>query len=81
MVQCQAITKKGRRCPTLGATMYAGQFLCHVHHPDGLFQQQQRAKALVKAGKKKKRVVRTDEYYDYLHALRSKMGLPEPSRR
>ena len=81
MPRCEALTKKKDRCPFLTEMASDGRFLCHIHHPNMVYQLQVEAKRLAKAGKKKKRVERTREYFEYLAALRAKMGLSEPARR
>ena len=44
MAQCQAITRKKKPCPIGDATpTEAGKWLCHVHHPDKVFQKQSQA--------------------------------------
>lgn len=46
MAQCQAFTKKEKRCVNGDATIdeKTGTFLCHLHHPARLFRQQVAAK-------------------------------------
>lgn len=41
MARCQAFTKRKTQCTTGGATLdvKTGTWLCHVHHPDGVFCQ------------------------------------------
>ena len=42
-MQCEAITKSGRRC-SIDAD--PGSTMCHVHRPDATFQRQQRGKGV-----------------------------------
>lgn len=42
--QCTMRTKKQRPCPINADRLHLGNWYCHVHDPEGLFQQQARAK-------------------------------------
>ena len=46
MARCEAFTKKKSRCQNEDATLDAltGTFLCHLHHPAGVYRRQVAAK-------------------------------------
>jgi hypothetical protein len=52
IMQCSATTTKGLDCPIHADRVRNGKWFCHVHDPEGLYQQQCRDKREFRAARK-----------------------------
>ena len=57
-IKCEALTKKKGSCPNgaEGFDQDSGKFLCHIHNPKSLFQQQVKVRRAEKQVEKERRV-------------------------